>query len=248
VRLRLYSDLHLEFAPFEPAPGGADVIVLAGDIGLGVDGIRWAARTFTNTPVLYVAGNHEYYGYDYPRHVDDMRAAAKGTTVQFLENGRTEIDGIIFLGCTLWTDFTLFGDRHFAMAEAEACMNDYRMIRRSETRARLRAADTLAIHQASRQWLEAELSHGKDRSVVVITHHAPSLKSMPFQYKEDIVSAAYASPLDSMIAERQPRVWLHGHTHTACNYEIGSTRVVCNPRGYPGESGNGFNNLLLIEI
>src|SRR5687768_7021553 len=110
MRISVLSDLHLEFAPYAPASVRADVIVLAGDIHVGVKGIQWAQSAFGDTPVIYVAGNHEYYRQSYPDHLKKMREAAEGTNVRFLENASTEIEGIVFLGCTLWTDFKLFGD------------------------------------------------------------------------------------------------------------------------------------------
>jgi Icc-related predicted phosphoesterase len=81
-----------------------------------------------------------------------------------------------------------------------------------------------------------------------VTHHAPSLQSVADPYKRDLVSAAFASPLDSLVAASKAKLWLHGHVHHACDYRIGDTRVLCNPRGYPGENENGFDPKLTIEL
>ncbi|MFA5975183.1 MAG: metallophosphoesterase [Elusimicrobiota bacterium] len=248
MRLLFLADLHLEFAPFTSPVERADVIVLAGDIHVGAKGIQWAQETFGETPVIYIAGNHEYYRQSYPDHLDKMREAAKGTNVLFLENDSTEIGGVTFLGCTLWTDFNLYGDVKRAMSEAETSMNDYHVIQLGLTGRRLQPEDTLSPHKKSVQWLKKTLKTQVGKPVVVVTHHAPSLQSVAGQYKRDLVSAAFASPLDRLVAASKAKLWLHGHVHHACDYPIGNTRVLCNPRGYPNETGNGFDPQLVLDV
>jgi predicted phosphodiesterase len=109
VRLHVLSDLHLEHAPYPSPPADADVIVLAGDIGTGTDGIEWAQAWAGGRPVLYVAGNHEFYGRSLPGLIDELRDAAAGTTVHVLENDELVLDGVRFLGCSLWSDFEFDG-------------------------------------------------------------------------------------------------------------------------------------------
>src|SRR5437762_1142756 len=244
MRISVLSDLHLEFEPYTPADVKADVIVLAGDIHVGVKGIRWAQATFGGSPVIYVAGNHEYYRQSYPDRLTQMRETAQGTNVRFLENDSTEIDGVVFLGCTLWTDFKLFGDSRNAMHEAEAQMNDYRLIRVSPQYRRLRPTDTLLVNAKSVDWLKRTTVQHQDKPLVVVTHHAPSILSIQERYKEDVVSAAFASPLDELVASSRAKLWVHGHVHDAARYTIGETQVLCNPRGYPGESTGGFDPTL----
>jgi len=248
MRISVLSDLHLEFAPYSPAAVKADAIVLAGDIHVGVKGIQWAQSTFGDTPVIYVAGNHEYYRQSYPNHLKSMRDAAKGTNVRFLENDATEIDGVVFLGCTLWTDFKLFGDSVIAMSEAEAQMNDYRLIHVTPEYRKLRPTDTLTMHDKSVDWLKRTAFQHQDKPLVVVTHHAPSMLSVQERYKADVVSAAFASPLDELVASSRAKLWLHGHVHDAARYTIGETQVVCNPRGYPGENESGFEPKLTVEF
>src|SRR5258708_13836075 len=106
MRIRIYSDLHLEFAPFVPPASDADAIVLAGDIANGAAGIEWAGKTFAQ-PVLYLAGNHEYYGGEFEAVQQAMGAAAREFAVALLDCSEALIDGVRFLGCTLWTDYSL---------------------------------------------------------------------------------------------------------------------------------------------
>src|SRR3954452_19421772 len=111
MRLHIFSDLHAGLRPFDPPEVDADVLVLPGDVDVGVDGIALAREWARGRPTLYVAGNHEFYGEGIPRHLGKMAEAAAGSTVELLENRVVVIGGVRFLGCTLWTDFDLFGER-----------------------------------------------------------------------------------------------------------------------------------------
>jgi Icc-related predicted phosphoesterase len=168
--------------------------------------------------------------------------------VRFLENDAAEIDGVVFLGCTLWTDFTLFGDPPSAMQEAETLMNDYRLIRVSPSYRRLRPADTLLMNAKSTAWLKQAIGEHQGKPLVVVTHHAPSMLSVQEQYKEDVVSAAFASPLDALVSSSHAKFRLHGHVHKAARYAIGQTQMLCNPRGYPDETNTGFDAALIVEL
>ena len=107
MKLHVLSDLHIEFADFSPPETDADVVILAGDIGVGLDGIEWVARRFPKASVVYVPGNHEFYGHDIGL-TDQLKAAAPAD-IHILNNDKLELDDIRFLGCTLWTDFKLHG-------------------------------------------------------------------------------------------------------------------------------------------
>lgn len=128
MKLYILSDLHLEFGPFVPPQVEVDVIILAGDIHTGTRGIEWAVQYFPDRPVLYVVGNHEYYGNASPRLLDTMRKKTEGSSVHILENTAVELGEVTFYGCTLWTDFQLFDNRRFAMVEAAERMTDFRRI------------------------------------------------------------------------------------------------------------------------
>jgi hypothetical protein len=178
MKLRIYSDLHLEFAAFEPEPNDADGVILAGDIHVGKKGIEWAIAHFPDQPVVYVLGNHEYYRSAYPKHLDDLRQMAIGTNIHLLENDRVEIDDVMFLGCTLWTDFEWLGDPRVAGGHATERMTDYRVIRVSPVYRKLRSIDSAAIHRKSLKWLKAAFVHDAGRKIVVVTHHGPSAQSL----------------------------------------------------------------------
>lgn len=113
MRIHVLSDLHLEFASFEPPPTEADLIVLAGDTHIGLRGVEWAARSFTAQPILYLAGNHEFYGQNAPDLVAKLRERGRELGVTVLSDEEVVIDGIRFLGATLWTDFELHDDSGF---------------------------------------------------------------------------------------------------------------------------------------
>ena len=254
MKLRILSDLHREFGHVPLPAVEADVVVLAGDTDLGVRGVHWAVETFAPTPVLYLAGNHEYYGYAMEKLLPELRAAAAGTNVWFLENDVAEFGGYRFFGSTLWTDFRLFADQQVdAMLKAKDHgfgMTDYVRIRTLPKYQRLRPVQTLRRHSESLLAMKQFLAAGpRDRSVV-ITHHAPSARSLVAGWERDLLSAAYASPLDALLEEPGPALWVHGHIHSFRDYTVGRTRVLSNPLGYQGDEPQqtGFVPDLVIEL
>lgn len=248
MKIQVLSDLHLEFAPFDAPITDADAVVLAGDTHPGTKGLAWACQAFPTKPVIYVCGNHEFYGQSIPKHQLRLLELARGSNVHLLENGGVSIAGVRFLGCTLWTDFALFGDPRIAGYEATQRMTDYRRIRLDPSYRRLRSVDACALHHQSRRWLQAELSAPVPGPTVVVTHHAPSPRSLPDAERSQLLSAAYASDLDEFVAGSGAALWIHGHVHVPCAYELGHTRIVCNPRGYPDEAKPGFDAGLLVEV
>jgi predicted phosphohydrolase len=234
MRVQLASDLHLELLeaiwPGErlvvPAPD-ADVLVLAGDIHRGLQAIdRFADWP---VPVLYLAGNHEYYGGQWEQLRVDLRRAAQGTSVCFLDNDVFELNDVRFLGSTLWTDYRVTGDTQAAAMEAaEGFVLDHRRI---QTRSGpLRAAQALDDHVRNRAWLAAELSRAVSGRTVVVTHHAPHPGSIHPRFAGNPVNGAFVSDLSDLVGRAD--LWLHGHVHDSFDYRVGRCRVVCNPRGY----------------
>jgi predicted phosphodiesterase len=231
TRILIASDLHLEFSDMALDASAADVVVLAGDIHEGAAGIEWAKARF-DLPVVYVAGNHEFYNGEIGAVTAAMKAAADGSNVHVLDDEAVTIDGVRFLGAVLWTDFGLYGEA--VKAEAfEKClkfMPDFKIVTYGTDI--FTPDDTIAIHRNSRDWIGARLAEGHEGPSVVVTHHAPHRGSLAPQYAEDPVSAAFVSDLEPLILETRPDLWIHGHTHTPFDYRVGETRVVCNPRGY----------------
>ncbi|MDH5179696.1 MAG: metallophosphoesterase [Gammaproteobacteria bacterium] len=248
MKLHILSDLHLEFAPFTPPAVDADVVILAGDIHIKDKGLDQVLSTFPDRPVFYIPGNHEYYGTALPRHLEKLREKAAGTHIRILDNESLRLGDTTFLCCTLWTDFALFGDPRIAGHEASQVISDYRKIRVSPTFRKLRSIDTAGMHHKSITWLQEQVSLHKDGQLVIITHHAPSRRSISEEFRDDILSAAYASNLDAFVAESGAVLWIHGHLHSQSDYTIGNTRVICNPRGYPDEPNDDFIPELVIEI
>ena len=235
MKIQLASDLHLEFLErrfpgeriIESAPG-ADILVLAGDIHNGTKAI--AAFADWPVPVLFVAGNHEFYGRSWEQTRTDLKSACAGTNLTFLDNDTFEFGGVRFLGCTLWTDFRLDGfTQRQCMEGVQLTLNDYYVINTQE--GRLRANDTLRDHEQSRRWLERELAKPYPGKTVVVTHHGPHPLSIHPRYVGNRVNAGFVSDLTPLL--QQADLWLHGHVHDSFDYsDVGRCRVVANPAGY----------------
>ena len=268
MKLLILSDLHLELEPFEPPKDvDFDVVILAGDIhSPGSIGIEWARHSDhfgTTKPVILVPGNHEFYRCNMATELVHMREAAAGTNVHLLDGDDVVIDGVRFLGCTLWTDFALpiqtrapvqFATNvKKAMTMVSYSLNDYQLITlpgdaaaepqppAQANRERLMTVhDTLAIHMHQRSWLESKLAEPFDGPTVVVTHHAPRRESVAARYAADVVSAGFAPDLPDAFFD-VPCLWIHGHVHTSFDYVVGNCRVIANPRGYVRETGGPEN-------
>jgi predicted phosphodiesterase len=244
VRIRVLSDLHLEAAPFDPPAAPADVVVLAGDTHNGAAGVEWAKAQFA-APVLYIAGNHEPYDGEFHATQAALREAATGSQVQILDCSETAIGGVRFLGCTLWTDFALYGEagRQLALEKYRAWLIDYRAIRWQDRA--FSVGDSTALHAAHRGWLASRLLRPFGGVTVVITHHAPHPGSIAPKFATHPLNPAFVSNLEHLMGRAQ--LWIHGHTHRAFDYTVRGTRVVCNPRGYADEV-TGFLGDLVVEV
>lgn len=257
-RFAIYSDLHYELGSrFEPPPslrGQVDGVILAGDISNGLEAMTYARHIarLIDAPAILVAGNHEFYGQIMEPLIDGLRAQSNDE-VHFLDGDTIEIAGVRILGATLWTDFALNAHKHIqAIQSMRKLMNDYRWIKRVSSTRGSRKIDTHAIlarHVAQRKWLSEELAKPFNGSTIVVTHHAPSRRSLEGHDTDRLVAAAYASNLDSFIEDREIDVWVHGHIHESVDYMIGNTRVVSNPYGYEViERNRAFAPDLIIEV
>jgi predicted phosphohydrolase len=251
MRVRLVSDLHLEFCQYGhgvPNIGEGDTLILGGDIlcakHFKTDGplhkvyddfLQKCVENFDE--VLYVNGNHEAYGYNYEGSFNVIKDHLP-PSIHYLENDYVKIKDMIFLGCTLWTDFR--NENALEMMEAAQCMNDYKVIRIGPNYRKMTPDDTLNFHKKSKRFLIEKLEEFKDTKTWVLTHHSPSFHSVHPKYKKSgIANGAYSSDLDELILSNpQIKFWSHGHTHESFDYMIGECRVLCNPRGYY----NGYNN------
>jgi Icc-related predicted phosphoesterase len=242
VRIQYFSDIHLEFGPLKIATTDADIIVAAGDIGVGREGLDWL-KSFRK-PVVYVAGNHEFYGREYLSTLAALTDGASGSNVRFLEQRSWEYDGVRFLGCTLWSG--LGSDDNDRLDELVSIVNDFRKIRyRTEL---LSANNYLRLHRESRRWLFAELAKPFSGKTVVVTHHAPT----PWSWRDNpnqIKRHAYCNDLREVLHCFEIAAWFHGHTHAVSDYRCSGTRILCNPRGYfPNQLVSEFDPGKILEL
>ena len=270
MKIAICSDVHLEFGQLElENTENAEVLVLSGDICTAcdlrvTDSILSSAKTdrylefFTacskNFPhVIYVMGNHEHYHGDFATSAGILRDAMKqcGDNIHFLDKESIDIDGIRFIGGTLWTDFN--GEDEMTMNYVSRRMNDFQICENSADMVNYRVWDekddgktvkfktrpatlspkhALEDHKAMLKFIEETYDPYKVN--VVCTHHAPSKGSEHARYRHDtLMNGAYNSQLENFIMERPMiKLWTHGHTHEDFDHRIVSTRVVCNPRGY----------------
>ena len=149
MKLQVLSDLHHEFGFVDLTFDKADVVVIAGDVNLGIKGVEWIMKTITALPVVYVLGNHEYYKGSIPKTLNSIKKVASGSNVHVLENEAVIVDGVTFHGATLWTDFALLGDSRSNGSLCQERMNDYKMIRRDPSYSKLRSIDTYLLHRQS---------------------------------------------------------------------------------------------------
>jgi hypothetical protein len=250
VRLHVLSDLHLERAPFSLPGAQADVLVLAGDIGRGAYGVEWARARAGGRAVVYVAGNHEFYGERLPALLDELRAAAAASAVHVLERGELVLQGVRFLGATLWSDFDFDGAarRAESMQACARVVNDFRHIGYGADAERFSPQLARAVHLASRRWLAERLAASHDGPTVVVTHHLPVILRRPAQPLMRALAGAFASDLSELMGAERAVLWVCGHVHRALDARVSGTRVLSNPRGYPREQVAGFDPALVVEV
>ena len=263
MKIALASDIHLEFGDLEFTNEGADVLVLAGDIMIAQDlydhttetiqeslnqgnklGNRQQAaikyRNFLERAsvqfkhVIMIAGNHEFYHGRWYKALDTMRHECNQFhNVYFLEDQVKEIDEVLFVGSTLWTDMNK--NEWHTKYQVKQGMSDFKIIKNDQNGYRnLHPDDVIVRHSKSLEFIKNTIVN-TSKKIVVVTHHAPSDMSVADCYKGDILmNGAYRSNLEDFIMDSNINLWCHGHTHFSFDYMLGNTRVVCNPRGYVG--------------
>ena len=252
MKLNVLSDLHLSVDGLPHPRNDADVVVLAGDIARPRESAEWA-RKF-DKPVLYVLGNHEFYGGSIEATADELKRLCAGSNVHVLDDDEVEIDGVRFLGSTLWTDFGLLGDvaKGTAMVGARNLMRDFSRIRIDDaTNVLFTPEDSTALYERHAEWLDRRLDVRQQGPTVVITHHAPSRQSIHPRYADSLLNACFVSDAEYLFRDGRAQLWIHGHTHDSFDYTLRGTRVICNPRGYAkaGVNENPFFDAdLLIEV
>lgn len=227
MRINYFSDVHLEFGEQEPPTIDADIVVAAGDIGVFSQGVAWLKAI--KKPVIYVAGNHEFYNGEYQQVLAMLKKECAGTNIKFLENEQWIFQGVRFLGCTLWTDLFIDGDEK-AQAIGKT-LNDFRKIRFSG--ASFNQSHFSALHQESKSWLQRQLAQPYSGKTVVVTHHAPTEWSW-IETPNALKKMAYCNDLKWLFHEYEIVAWFHGHVHNMGDYRIADARILSNTRGYVG--------------
>lgn len=260
LKLWIWSDLHLELDPwwFPKRLPRADVAVVAGDVHRAPDSIAWLVRQLDAgvlkvRRIVYVPGNHEYYRREMTEALSRARDAARTFGIDLLDMDEVVIDGVRFLGGTLWTDYALDGDVRAATAACFARMSDHKLIEVEEAgRTRLlRTDDAREMYRAYVEWFERKLRTAHPGPTVCVTHHGVSRGSIRDKFEGNPTNPGFASDLSWLIDRYQPELWCHGHTHASADYRLGRTRVVCNPKGYgsPGfEENPAFKPRLVVRL
>jgi Icc-related predicted phosphoesterase len=269
IKLRIMSDLHEEHGgsqykfPHDKLAGKNQILILAGDSSHSRGIIKFIKQLETSrfNKVLFVAGNHEFYGGHFYDTLKKLKKnfPAKENKIAFLDNQMVTIDDVNFLGCTLWTDFNKKDP--ICIESARRFMNDYQLIKfdsgavdtYSMGHTNFSPEDSYKEHEISLRFLEEKLklSQENKQSAVVITHMAPSSLSVHEMYKQppyNDLNGAYYSDLSELILNYEPILWIHGHTHTSFDYMIGNTRVICNPQGYLSDPNHSFIKELIIDV
>lgn len=243
MRIQILSDLHFEFdrdggeSFSRSVPVSGDVLVLAGDMVplRDPDEVRQAFTGFCSRfpHVVFVPGNHEYYR-TRPADADALLAdcAQEFPGLHVMNPGVAVIDGTRFVGATLWFPNTPDEWRY------RNALNDFQLIEDSIPWVH----DTHAVHLA---FLQANVQPGD----IVVTHHLPHPGSIAPRYEGSPLNRFFvAEDAASCVEQAGARIWIHGHTHIACDYTVGTTRVVCNPRGYPGEHVTAVDLTRVVEV
>ena len=253
MNIRLLSDLHTEFRlPYKTqsfsAYHGEDVLVLAGDIASGSTNTMDVIKFFKDQgfpQIVYVPGNHEYYGTSIADFDEKMREkCAKVEGVHFLNQDSIAIDGVMFIGATLWTNF-----RNSPTSEKLARMGiaDFKYIREFST------AQAKTMYEADIDFISRETFKHQDKKCVVVTHFLPTDECISARFRDpawNSLNPYFANDLKDKITPFKDVTWLFGHTHDAVDTMCGSTRLVCNPHGYytAMNDGIGFDPFKTIEI
>jgi len=243
LNIEIISDLHCEFHMdkgssfiFSLDPECVDVLVLAGDINVAENGMLFESlcqfcSRFNSSEVIYIHGNHTFYGSNRAFVLDQTHEAVKcNSNLIWLDNDTVSINEQRFIGTPLWFSNDVENIKH------EDRLNDFDQIKD------YRKWVYIENHKAI-EFIKRELSTDD----VVITHHLPSNKSVPSQFMYSPLNRFFVCNLENIILDRQPDLWIHGHTHCHCDYMIGKSRIICNPFGYvhTGEKSEFIEGLVV---
>ena len=272
MKIAVASDVHLEFGDLNLTnDNNAEVLILSGDILVAKDmtqhdphntlGTEYRSNRYHDfmqrcsaqfPHVIYIMGNHEHYNSDFARtetHLKDVLSYLPN--VYLLEKEIRIIGDVTFIGGTLWTDMN--NEDATTLYHMKSMMNDFRCVRNGGfgTSNRFMPEDAVDEHVKFKGYIQQIVEGKPDQKFVVCGHHSPSRSSTHPRYADDVImNGGYSSDMDDYILDHpQIKLWTHGHTHHVFDYMIGSTRIVCNPRGYVGyeDRANEFE-LITVEI
>jgi predicted phosphodiesterase len=260
MKIALVSDVHLEFGDLDfENDSGADVLILGGDICIANDmaqrdpyntmGEQYRSNRFHDffqrccdrfPHVIFIVGNHEHYHGDFAKTVPHFKdVLGYLPNLHILEKETFVLGDITFIGGTLWTDMNRRDNR--TLHDISRMMNDFRCVDNSAKTedhrgwpGRFTTTDAANDHDAMVAFIDQTVAANPAGKYVVVGHHAPSKLSTHPRYQDQfIMNGGYSSELDNFILNHpQIRLWTHGHTHEDFDYQIGSCRILCNPRGY----------------
>ena len=267
MKIRIISDLHLDVNAAYPLEltDKQTFTIICGDIsGDFAKATTWLDDNVKNG--VFVAGNHLIYN-NSPHSLQFLSAQYQKrypltASLSFLQNEFKMMDDVVFVGGTLWTDYTLFGaaQKEMSMWLATRHLNDFYFGKynptgmaekeNTEDLLPLRPTHCAAMFADTITKIDEVCRHFSDKKIVVITHHAPSLESVPPKYQNSVLTPSYASDLENFIrAHPNIKLWCHGHVHLPSDYKIGQCRVICNPRGYVSAHENPvFSTDYSIEL
>ncbi len=258
MQVKVISDIHCDINSGENDTYNFlnDFVICCGDIsGNRFKTEKWIKNNLKQG--IIVACNH--LGYDWITNNEEdtldnsikyLQETFKNTNIHFLENNHIIINNVVFVGCTLFTDFKLYDKEYLSKMIACRRMNDYRYVKIIHNKKAKLMSQTEQIlrHNKSIKYIESICKKFSNRKIIVITHHAPNIQSVKDEYKKDLLSAAYASNLDELIIKYPNiKLWCHGHVHHNCDYKINTTRIVANPRGYKNENPDFIKNGLIVS-
>ena len=276
MRINIASDIHLEFGTIEfKNTEGADTLILSGDICVAThlahkddedkrsqeihNFFEMCCNEYDN--VIYVVGNHEHYNGDFQYTIPHLKEnlCSYLENLHILDKSVVTINDVTFIGGTLWTDMNK--EDPSTLYSIRGMMNDFIKVFNGEIDNRgkpykvvnrLTPDDVVADHKAMLEYIHSVVDGKHDRKFVVVGHHAPSKLSTNPKYQDEyIMNGAYSSDLSEFILDHpQIKMWTHGHMHDPFDYLMGSTRVVCNPRGYINyeQSADNFNPNIIFEV
>jgi predicted phosphodiesterase len=251
------SDLHIRFPDSRGLPAlapGADGVLIAGDICEGLVNAVETLRPAYPEPVeiAIVAGNHEFYSgrLAYHENLALGREAAGRNRVHLLERDVCHLGNIRIIGCTMWTDYRLFGDnlRDAAMRTAAATMSDHRRIKwQRDPWRRFRPTEARLLHLESRAFVEQELARPHAGPTICLFHHGATPEAIAPSERGQLISAAYTSDLTSIFERYACDLVVTGHTHHSLDVRRGAVRYLSNPAGYASENPE-FDPALVVEV